>query len=110
MKIAGVSMKYNRKFGSYYGTTSPEPYSTGKNSFKPSFRSIYVSSEMYPGTSKSFFYVTSDIHGKMRLYRHRDWNDANVANIFAHGKTLKAAIASFERKFKSKTYNRSGGR
>ncbi len=72
MKIAGVSMKYDRKFGSYFGTTSPEPYNTGKDHFKPSYRSIYVSSEMYPGTSKSFFYITSNIQGKMRLYRHRD--------------------------------------
>ena len=108
MKIAGVTMKYDRSFGSYYGTTKPEPYSTGKNHFIPSYRSIYVSSEMYPGTSKSFFYITSSIHGKMRLYRHHDWNVADVANIFASGKTLKGAVKEFERKFKGKIYNRSG--
>ena len=105
MKIAGVNMKFDRKFGSYFGRTSPEPYSTGKNQFKPSFRGIYVSSEMYPGTSKSFFYITSSIHGKMRLYRHRDWHDTEVGNIYAHGKTLKEAVKRFTIKFKSKSYS-----
>ena len=108
MKIAGVNMKYNRKYGSYYGTTKPEPYSTGKDHFIPSFRSIYVSSEMYPGTSRSFFYVTSNIHGKMRQYRHRDWFSTDIANIFASGKTLKSAVTAFERNFRSKIYNRRG--
>ena len=106
MRVAGVNLKHDRKFGSYYGTTRPEPYSTGKDHFKPAFRSIYVSSEANPGTSKSFFYITSHIHGKMRLYRHRDWFSTDIANIFAGGKTLKSAVAKFERAFRSKTYNR----
>ena len=110
MKIAGISMKFNRKFGSYYGTTSPEPYNVGKHHFKPSYRSIYVSSEMYPNTSKSFFYAASGIHGSMRLYRHRDWFATEVANIFASGKTLKEAVRKFEHKFKNKIYNVRGRR
>ncbi len=105
MRIAGVNLKYDRKFGSYFGTTAPEPYSTGKDEFKPSFRTIYVSSEVYPGTSKSFFYITSHIHGRMRRYRTRRWYDTNVANIFASGKTLKEAVRKFERNFKNKIYN-----
>ena len=105
MRLAGVSLKYNRRFGSYYGTTRPEPYSTGKHEFRPSFRFIYVSSEMYPGTSKSFFYITSSIHGKMRRYRARTWYDTDIANIFASGKTLKEAIRKFEYNFKNKIYN-----
>jgi len=106
MKIAGVNLRYDRKFGSYYGTTKPEPYDTGKHEFRPSFRSIYVSSEMYQGTSKSFFYVTSSIHGKMRPYRARTWHDAEVGNIYASGKTLADAVRKFTYKFKNKIYNR----
>jgi len=110
MRIAGVNLKFDRRFGSYYGTTRPEPYNTGKHEFKPSFRSIYVSSEMYPKTSRSFFYVTSSIHGKMRRYRARTWWDTEVGNIFASGKTLKEAVRRFERDFKNKIYNKGARR
>ncbi len=106
MKIAGVNLRYDRKFGSYYGTTSPEPYSTGKDEFKPSFRSIFVSREAYPGTSKSFFYITSHIHGRMRRYRTRNWYSTEVANIFASGKTLKEAARKFAHNLKNKIYNK----
>lgn len=108
MRVGGVSLKFDRKFGSYFGKTSPEPYSTGKHEFKPSFRSIYVSSEMYPGTKKSFFYITSGIHGKMRRYRTRTWYETEVANVFASGKTLKEAVRKFEYNFKHKVYNKGG--
>lgn len=108
MRIARVSLKKDRKFGSYYGTTKPEPFNTGKHEFKPSFRSIYVSSEMYPGTGKSFFYITSGIHGKMRRYRTRTWYDTEVGNIFASGKTLAEAVRKFTHNFRNKIYNRSG--
>lgn len=108
MKIAGIPMKKDESFGSYFGTTEPEPYDTGRDEFKPQYRHIFVSSEMYPGTDKSFFYVTSDINGKMRIYRHRDWFDTDVGNIFASGKTLKDAVSSFEYNFKNLIYNRAG--
>lgn len=103
--IAGVNLRRDTKFGSYYGTTKAEKVNTGKNEFIPSFRAIFVSGEMYPGTDKSFFYITSHIHGKMRLYRHRDWNEADVANIFASGKTLGEAIEKFTHNFSNKIYN-----
>lgn len=106
LTINGIPMKYNRKQGSYFGTTKAEPYNTGKNSFKPRHRTIYISSQMYPGTSKSFYYITSSISGKMRLYRHRDWLETEVANIFASGKTLQATVKKFERNLRNKVYNR----
>lgn len=106
MRIAGVNLKFDRRSGSYYGTTRPEPYNTGKHEFKSSFRDIYVSSEMYPRTGRSFFYITSDIHGRMRRYRTRTWYATEVGNIFASGKTLKEAVRRFEHNFKSKIYNK----
>lgn len=110
MKIVGVNLKHDRKFGSYFGTTKPEPYDMGKHEFKPSFRSIFISSEMYPGTSKSFFYITSSIHGKLRRYRARTWDDTEVGNIFASGKTLAEAVRKFTHNFKNKIYNKGGRR
>jgi len=110
MRIAGVNLKYDRKFGSDYGTTKPEPYDTGKHEFKPSFRSIFVSSKVYPGTSKSFFYITSSIHGKMRRYRTRTWYDTDVGNIFASGKTLADAVRKFSYNFKNRIYNKASRR
>jgi len=106
MRVAGINLRLDRKFGSYFGTTRPEPYNTGKDEFIPSFRSIFVSSEMYPGTRKSFFYVTSSIHGKMRRYRARTWFDTEVGNIFASGKTRAEAIKKFAHNFRHKIYNR----
>ncbi len=107
MKINNVELKYDKSFGSYFGTTEPENYNTGKNHFKPTFRSIFISSEMYKGTDKSFFYITSSIHGRMRLYRCRNWFDTEIGNIFASGKTLKEAVNKFEHNFKNFIYNRS---
>ena len=106
-KIGTTTLKYDKDFGSYFGTLKPEPYNTGKNEFKPKFRSIYLSSEMYKGTNKSFFYITSHIHGEMRLYRHSTWFETDVANIFASGKTLKAAITKFNYNIKHKIYNKA---
>jgi hypothetical protein len=102
-----ILMKYDPSFGSYFGTTAPEPYPTGKNHFKPSFRSIFISGEMYPGTDRSFFYITSSIHGEMRLYKHRDWFDTEVGNIFVSGKTREEAIKKFEHNLKNLIYNKS---
>ena len=107
MKVANVSLKFDKGFGSYFGTTVAEPYNIGKNHFKPLYRSVYISSEMYPSTEKNFIYITSSIHGRMRLYRHRNWFDAEIGNIFASGKTLNEAIKKFEYNFKHKTYNKS---
>ena len=105
MRINNMELKYNKKFGSYFGTIPAEKYDTGKNHFIPKFRTIYVSSEMYPGTDKSFFYVTSSIHGKMRLYRHKDWFETDVANIFASGKTLREAVSKFKHNLTHLIYN-----
>ena len=106
--INGITLKYDEGFGSYYGTTTPEPYGVGKHHFKPTFRSIYVSSEMYSGTDKSFFYITSHIHGSMRLYRHKYWYDVDIANIFASGKTLDEAVAKFTNSLTHLDYNKGG--
>jgi hypothetical protein len=106
--INGITLKYNKEYGSYFGTTKPEPYNTGKDHFKPTFRSIYISSEMYSGTDKSFFYITSHIHGSMRLYRHRNWYDTDVANIFASGKTLEEAVVKFTNNLTHLDYNKGG--
>jgi hypothetical protein len=108
MVINGITLKHNREFGSYFGTTKPEPYDVGKNYFKPTFRSIYISSEMYSGTDESFFYITSHIHGSMRLYRHKYWNDTEVGNIFASGKTLDEAVAKFTNNLTHLNYNKGG--
>lgn len=105
MKIANIELKYDKHFGSYFGTTVAEPYSTGKNHFKPAYRSIFISSNMYPNTNKDFIYITSSIHGLMRLYRHRVWFDTEVGNIFASGKTLDEAVKKFEYNFAHKIYN-----
>lgn len=106
--IAGIPMKHDPEFGSYFGKIKPEPYNTGKDKFVPSFRTIYVSSEMYPGTDKNFIYITSNIHGKMRKYRTKNWYETEIANIYASGKTLKEAIEKFEHNFKNKIYNIRG--
>jgi len=106
--INGITLKYNKEFGSYFGTTRPEPYDVGKDHFKPTFRSIYISSEMYAGTNKSFFYITSHIHGNMRLYRHRYWYESSVGNIFASGKTLGEAVIQFTHKLTNLIYNKGG--
>jgi hypothetical protein len=106
--INGIALKYNKEFGSYFGTTKPEPYNVGKHHFKPTSRSIYISSEMYKGAAKSFFYITSYIHGSMRLYRHRYWNDTEVGNIFASGKTLEEAVMQFTHKLSNLIYNKGG--
>jgi hypothetical protein len=106
--INGIKLRYSREHGSYFGTTTPEPYDTGKDHFKPAFRSIYISSEMYKGTAKSFFYITSHIHGSMRLYRHRYWYDADIANIFASGKTLEEAVIQFTNNLTHLNYNKGG--
>lgn len=98
-----MNLKYNRDFGNYFGTVTPEPYDTGKDHFKPSFRSIYVSSRMKDGG----YYVTSSICGQMRLYRHHYWNEAEIGNIFAHGETLKEAITKFRHNLDNLIYNRS---
>jgi len=105
MTIDGVKLRKDKTFGSYFGTTEPEPYSIGKNHFVPKYRYIYISSEMYPKTDKNFVYITSNIVGSMRLYRHKNWFDTNIANIFASGKTLSEAVVNFEVKFKAKEYN-----
>lgn len=105
MKVANINLKYDKKFGSYFGTTIAESYDTGKDHFKPLYRSVFISSNMYPNTSKDFIYITSNIHGKMRLYRHRDWFNTEVGNIFASGKTLDEAVKKFEYNFVNKIYN-----
>jgi len=105
VKIAGIKMSYDKEFGSYFGTTEPENYNTGKHHFKPQFRFIYISSECYPGTDKSFFYITSHIKGQMRHYRCQTWYDTDIANIFASGKTLEEAIQKFTHNFNNKIYN-----
>lgn len=106
--INGITLKHDEGFGSYYGTTEPEPYDMGKHHFKPKFRSIFISSEMYKGTAQSFFYITSSIRGSLRLYRHRYWNDAKVGNIFAHGKTLEEAVMRFTNNLTHLNYNKGG--
>ena len=107
MTIANkIEVKESKDFGSYFGTVEAEKYDTGKDHFKPKYRSIYISSEMYPGTDRSFFYITSDIQGEMRLYRHQYWFNAEIGNIFASGKTLKETIAKFEHNFINKIYNK----
>jgi hypothetical protein len=107
MKIANVNLKYDKEFGSYFGTTIAEPYDVGKNHFKPLYRFIFVSSNMYPDTNKDFIYITSNITGQMRLYRCRNWFETEIGNIFASGKTLKEAVDKFEYKFKNKIYNKN---
>lgn len=107
MKLCNVNLKFDKGFGSYFGTTIPEPYNVGKNHFKPSYRYIFISSRMYPNTAKDFIYITSGITGSMRLYRHKTWFDTEIGNIFASGKTLTEAIEKFEHNFTNKIYNQS---
>jgi len=105
MKINDIKLKYDKSFGSYFGTTKAEKYNTGKNHFKPLYRIIYISSPMYPKTKKNFYYITSSIVGKMRLYKHRTWFDTEIGNIFASGKTLKKVVKKFEHNLSNYIYN-----
>ena len=104
--ILGHKLKRDKDMGSYFTTIEAEPYDTGKHHFRPKHRIIYVSGEMYPGTEKNFIYITSEIMGELRLYRHRYWYSTGMGNIFASGKTLDEAIEEFSYNLKHKIYNR----
>ena len=105
MKVAGIKLRHDKGFGSYFGTTEPENYDTGKHHFEPKFRYVYVSSKCNSGTDLPFFYITSNIAGKMRRYRCWYWYETSIANIFASGTTLEEAIKKFNRNFSHKIYN-----
>ena len=96
MPISGLEL-------SVFGTIDAENYDVGKNHFEPRYRSVYF------GEAVGGFYITSSIHGKMRLYRCRKTEDTQIANIFGKGKTIEAALKDFAHNFKNKIYNKSGG-
>lgn len=85
--------------GTQWGQQTPEPYDTGKDHFIPQMRDVFI------GTAKGGFYVTSHLKGKMRQFRCRTWFDTDVGNIFGGGSTLQEAISEFVANFLSKTYN-----
>lgn len=107
LQQVGFKMTHDKEFGSSFGTIKPETYNVGKNHFKPDYRFVYVSSAMYPNTSKNFYYVTSNIVGQYREYRHQEWFENELGNIFASGKTRNQAILEFVNKFKTLSYNLS---
>ncbi len=82
-----------------WGRKAPEPFNTGKNHFEPTFRDVFIA------PCQGGYYVTSHIHGQMRRYRCRYWNETTIVNIFGGGKTLSEAVTKFVDNFKSKTYN-----
>jgi len=83
-----------------WGSMAPEPYSAGKNHFKPYFRDVFI------GECVDGFYVTSNIVGDYREYRcHKTYPNTNVANIHGHGKTETDAVENFLVNFNSKNYN-----
>ena len=96
MKLKNLGFKMRNK---NFGTITPEPYDVGKNHFKPTFRSVFV------GSAKDGWYVTSNISGEMRLYRHHYTYETEIANIFGLGKTRMEAIENFVSNFTNKTYN-----
>ena len=68
---------------SLWGNIKPEPYSVGKNHFKPYFRDVYV------GECNGGYYVSSHIVGDYREYRcRRTYPNTNIANIYAWGTTM----------------------
>ena len=84
---------------SVFGTQPAEEYNTGKDHFVPKYRSVFF------GTAKDGYYITSNIHGKMRNYRCRTEYDTEIGNIFGHGKTIDEALRSFSHNFINKIYN-----
>jgi len=83
-----------------FGVTAPEPYPVGKDHFKPRTRSVYFAK------CKGGYYITSHLLGEFRPYRGRTtYDNYSVANIFAGGKTLAAAIREFSANFTAKKYN-----
>jgi hypothetical protein len=97
-ELTRLGFKMVRSPGTW-GSKPPEPYSVGKNHFSPYFRDVFI------GETRTGFYVSSNIVGKMRRYRCRRWDGAKVGNIFGGGITLDAAIKEFIENFVSKTYN-----
>ena len=85
---------------SVFGIIPAEPYNVGKNHFAPTYRSVFF------GTAKGGYYITSGIHGKMRLYHCRSTEDTEIGNIFGHGKTIKEALKNFAYNFTNKIYNK----
>jgi len=89
-----------------FGTVAAEDYTNDlikNNHWTPSFRSVYIAHD-YPHGGP---YITSSIHGNFRRYKARKYNEykRELANIFAHGKTLSEAVENFVRMFKAKEYN-----
>ena len=87
-----------------FGTIKPETYNTGKNHFKPSFRSVYIADCDWQG---GFVYITSNIYGIMKLYRCKTEFETEIGNIFTSGKTRSEAIKKFVYNFTNKIYNKS---
>lgn len=85
-----------------FGTIAPEPYNVGKDHFALKFRDVFIGE-----TFNHEFYVTSHIHGTMRLYRCRNSYETTIANIFGMGKTAKEAVKDFINHFTAtpKVYN-----
>jgi len=58
-------------------------------------RGAYVG-HMYPSTTKSFWYITSNIVGDFRGYKCRTvYHNHQVGNVFGSGTTLEDAVKKF---------------
>jgi hypothetical protein len=99
-KLTKLGFKFEQTDVPQFGTTAPEPYSVGKDHFKPRNRTVYFAK------CKSGYYITSHLIGDFRYYRARTtYDNFSVANIFGGGKTLAAAIREFSANFTAKKYN-----
>lgn len=89
------------KTGSDYATRAPERVvNTGKDTFKPAYRDIYLGLMPMSG-----FYLTSSIKGRYRGFRCRNWNDASFHNVFAHGKTEDEVVDKWIEYYKAGKFN-----
>ena len=73
----------------FWGTIEAEPCDSGKDSFTPLYRDVFI------GRAKGGWYITSHIKGTYRRYRCRNEQQVCRANIFGGGTTLEEALTEF---------------
>ena len=108
MNIAQVRLKL-RKLGFQFDGTSRYGVHKDREIVRLKYyhpangrRDIYVSTQMYRGSNKSFYYITSHLKTLQRRKWTQRYEEIKLKNIFGSGITLEDALNDFEQDWNKK--------